>query len=410
MQPAATHKCENDGLMGWNCLIVNFSQQVLAEDWHAQFEKQQLGLGVIYSGTLEEAMGTIEKGDVCCLAIFAQKNSPELQTIFKSFQRNVGGLADFQALIADDPDPIFMATVFEFGIEQFFATATWISETAGFCRRVSEKLNDPSSLELKTLKLTRSICSADQSAIKEASVALSDVAQYDFRAAFATGKACEATGQYSEAAEVFHKARNLNKKFRPSSSSLGEALMVTGKIDEALEVFHTMEKSNPHDVDRKANLAAAYIEKGNLEKAQEYVHAANDLAPNSPRVLEAKAQILLKSGKISEAFALMDEMSEVGPFFAGKLNQLGIQLSQAGKGKSALALYRKAHRIVRAELRYKISMNAALACRRLEEWDMALKYCDRVEKEFGSSFEKLEKIRQALRAARAKGGRQRQAS
>jgi tetratricopeptide (TPR) repeat protein len=101
-------------------------------------------------------------------------------------------------------------------------------------------------------------------------------------------------------------------------------------------------------------------------------------------LIETRAQICLGTGKIGEAFQLMDQMSEVGPFFAAKLNELGIRLSQAGKGKSALALYQKAHKIVRSELKYKISLNAALACRRLQEFDMALKYIIRCRKEYGS--------------------------
>ena len=71
------------------------------------------------------------------------------------------------------------------------------------------------------------------------------------------------------------------------------------------------------------------------------------------------------------------------------------------KGKSALALYQKAHKIVRAELKYKISLNAALACRRLKEWDMALKYVARCEREFGATFPKLAKIRQAIAEGKA---------
>lgn len=82
------------------------------------------------------------------------------------------------------------------------------------------------------------------------------------------------------------------------------------------------------------------------------------------------------------------------------------KLSQAGKGKSALALYTKAHKVVRPELRYKISMNAALACYRLADFDAALAWLDRCEKEYGSAYEKLVKIRKAVLAAKKKGSEQ----
>ncbi len=227
------------------------------------------------------------------------------------------------------------------------------------------------------------------------------MAEYDYRIAYAKGKAAEATGDYNSAAAAYDQSRQMNKMFRPSSASLGESLLITGKVDDALEVFKTLEKTNPYDVERKANIAAAYIEKGDFASAQRYVEAAAKMAPGNSRVLEAQAQVLLCTGKVADAFKLMDNMSDVGPFFAAKLNELGIQLSQTGKGKSALALYQKAHKIVRPELRYKISMNAALACRRLREWDMALKYVARCEREYGSALPKLDKIKEAVIAAKA---------
>lgn len=92
----------------------------------------------------------------------------------------------------------------------------------------------------------------------------------------------------------------------------------------------------------------------------------------------------------------LDELENVGPLFAAKLNDLGVQLSRAGKGNSALALYKKAHKIVRPNLRYKISLNASLACRRMKAYDLALKYAQRCKAEYGESFEKLDKIFAAI--------------
>ena len=91
-------------------------------------------------------------------------------------------------------------------------------------------------------------------------------------------------------------------------------------------------------------------------------------------------------------------MENVGPFFASKLNEIGVKLSQAGKGPSALALYQKAHKVVKPELRYKISLNAALACRRSEDFDKALTFVKRCREEYGQNFEKLEKIEKNLHA------------
>jgi tetratricopeptide (TPR) repeat protein len=376
----------------------------LAQTWQERTAGQDFSTSLSCVSTLEEALAMLNGGSVLLQVLFAQASSGDVQTLLRSFQANVGCIAEFQGIVCDEPDPIFMAGVFEFGIEQFIAAKTWPADVAAMTRSATALLADPTSAEAKTVALSRSIRSADQGAIKKAALSLGEMAEFDYRVAFAKGKAAEATGNYAEAADAYGAARGMNKMFRPSAASLGETLLVTGKVDEALEVFKSLEKTNPYDVERKANLAAAYIEKGDFDAAQRYVDAAAKLAPHNSKVLEAKAQVLLCTGKVGDAFKLMDDMSEVGPFFAAKLNELGIQLSQAGKGKSALALYQKAHKIVRPELRYKITLNAALACRRLKAWDMALKYVARCEKEFGSSFPKLEKIRESIKAMRAQPG------
>ncbi len=359
------------------------------------------GMPIMTATSVEEARALLGAGQVLAQVIFAADISGDVQAVLKSFQSNVGCIAEFQAVVCDEPSPAFIAGVFEFGLEQFFAAASWLADAALMAREAVRLVTNTATAEFKTVTLTRAIRSADQAAIGRAEEALGDLADHDYRVAFAKGKAAEATGQYERASTVYAGARAMNKMFRPSAASLGETLLVTGRVDEALKVLAGLERTNPFDVERKANLAAAYVEKGDFETAMKYVEQAAKLAPGNSRVLEARAQVLLCTGKIGDAFKLMDDMSEVGPFFAAKLNELGIQLSQAGKGKSALALYQKAHRIVRPELRYKISLNAALACRRLKAWDMALKLITRCEKEYGGAFPKLVKIRESIATLKA---------
>lgn len=384
--------------MEWTCQLIDLTGSDLAQTWQEKVQGQEFATALSFASSVDEAQAQLNTGTVLCQVIFAKEANEQVQTLLKAFQTNVGCLTEFQAIACEEPDPKFMAGVFEFGIEQFLSIANWPLEVSAMTRKAMDLVNDPTTPEAKTVNLNRSIRSADQSAIQKAADAIGDMAEYDYRLAFAKGKAAEAAGNYDAAADAFKNARGMNKMFRPSAASLGETLLVTGKIDEALEVFKSLEKTNPYDVERKANIAAAYVEKGDFEAANRYVAAAAKLAPGNSKVLEAQAQVLLCTGKVGDAFKLMDNMSEVGPFFAAKLNELGIKLSQTGKGKSALALYQKAHKIVRPELRYKITLNAALACRRLGAYDMALKYVERCQQEYGASFPKLDKIREALRA------------
>jgi tetratricopeptide (TPR) repeat protein len=206
----------------------------------------------------------------------------------------------------------------------------------------------------------------------------------------------QATGRLGEAEEAFRTSNKFNKMFRLAATGLGETLILNGKHDEALAVLQKLEKTNPDHVERCAQIAVAYVEKGDIAKAKEYADKIAKNAPEHGKVNELKAHILLREGKVNDAFQMLDQLSDVGPQLAARLNELGIKLSQAGKGKSAIALYNKAHKIVTPELRYKISLNAALACHRSGDFALGLKYLQRCAKEFGGLNPKIAKIKQAL--------------
>lgn len=388
-----------------SCLIVNLTGRDLTESIRQGAGSGKFAMPAKLAISAEQAVKSLTTADVLVMAIFADGPSSDLNTVLKEYQANLGVIPEFQLIICDEPDPNFMTAVYEFGIEQFATYEQWVQDLAAVQRHATEKMQDPESSEYKCVHLTRTIKGVDQAAIEQAEASVRGMAEYDFRIAFASGKALEATGKYDEAINTLKGARTLNKRFRPASSSLGEVLVATGRVDEAIEIFQQLEATNPHSAERKANLAAAYVEKGDFAKAQEYASAAASLAPESSVAKEAQAQILLGQGKVGEAFAMMDSMSQVGPFFAAKLNDMGVKLSKAGKAKSAIALYNKAHKIVRQELKYKISLNAALACRRMGAFDLAIQYVDRCEKEYGKPFAKLDKIRSAI-VAESQGAQQ----
>ena len=387
--------------MEQTCLLVDLDKKGLREEWTKGDHSPEVSIPISISDGADAA-SMIESGSVVMLVVCAGQASPTMLNILELFKSKVGGIGRFQAVICDEPTPQFMAQVYEYNIEHFLSHATWQMELAALTREVSAILNDPNSPELAVINVAKAIAAGDQKEIMRAETQLNEASDYDYLASYQKGRACEATGRFNEAISAFQNSSKLNKMFKPAATGKGENLLITGRIDEAIQIFEKMEKSNPWDVNRKINLASAFMEKGDFTKAKDYIREAAKLFPDHPRVTEAKVQILLAAGKINDAFVLMDKLSEVGPYFAAKLNDMGIKLSQAGKGKAALALYGKAQKIVRSELRYKVSLNSALACHRLQDFGMALKYLNRCEKEFGSSFEKLEKIRTAVKAAFAK--------
>jgi len=387
------------------CLLVDGGGVTgLGETWQNAMSSQDCALELQYC-PIQDAAKRIAVGDVVALVLSTNAFSQDLQLTLRAFKASVGAIGSFQSVICDDPNPELSAALFEFGVEVFFSVATYPAEVGAFTRNVAEMLKD-NTTERRAVELSRIIRTGDQTKIEKIRKVLSEEAGHDHLASYSLGKSLEATGEFEKAAQAFKQSSTMNKMFHASSSSLGEALLVTGKLDEAKEVFEKLERTNTKNSERKLNLATIYTEKGDFETAKNFMKAAASLAPTDPKLNEAKAHMYLKAGKIQEAFQLMDNMSEVGPFFAAKLNEMGVKLSQAGKGKSALALYAKAHKVVRPELRYKISMNAALACYRLSDFDSALAWLDRCEKEYGSAYEKLVKIRKAVLAAKKKGPEQ----
>lgn len=387
------------------CILLDLNNQGLDQSWSELVSDQNYALKLCCVST-DELAPMLETGSVVAMVVFAEKAQQAVAHSLNLFRKFVGPIPSFQAIVAEDPDPFLISQVFEYGVEEFMTQVEWPMQLVEFTEKVSGLINDPHSIEAKTLKVNWSIVYGDQGQILQSKEALGDAANYDYVAAYAKANALQAVGQFGEAVEAFRASERLNKTFRMASSGLGESLLVMGKVDEAIEIMERLERQNNLSVERKTTLATAYMEKGDKEKSDEMLRQAEGLAPGHPRILEAKAEILLAEGKVGEAFKMMDNLQDVGPSFAAKLNEMGIKLSQQGKGKNALALYKKAHKIVRHELRYKISLNAALACYRLTDYQVALQYLARCEKEFGGPYEKVEKVRQAIHKVLAKSGTQ----
>lgn len=382
-------------------LVVNLDEQELSAEWQTKLSQAVPGMTFKLSAC-EEVDALLCSGQVVLLVIIAEQAKAGVFNLLEAFKRQVGAIPDFQLIVSDSPDPHYLTKVFDYGIEAFASHANWVQKAADVAQKALDTLHDATASETLTIQLNRSILSGDQKKILEAKDRFADTDRYDYLAAFSKGTALQALGRFNEAVEAFRKSEGLNRHFRPATSSLGENLLVLGETDKAIAIFERMEKLNQYSVSRKVNLALAWLEKGDQAKSSQYLQSAEELDPKNPRILEAKAQALLVSGKVGEAFKLMDQLSDVGPFFAAKLNEMGIRLSQKGQGKNALALYKKAHTIVRPELRYKISLNAALACYRMREFSMAMKYIQRCEREYGQSYEKAVKIKDAIEAAMRK--------
>ena len=64
------------------------------------------------------------------------------------------------------------------------------------------------------------------------------------------------------------------------------------------------------------------------------------------------------------------------------------------KGDIALTIYKNIHAHVVKELKYKVSLNAAITAYKMTKFELAIKYANLCEKELGEKNDKAEKIRQ----------------
>lgn len=384
--------------MGRRCLVVDLCRKYLVDNWQVKLKDHQLPLE-LEECKPNEAVERIEKGGIVALVVFVKETSRLLNDIFSTYQKRIGPLNEFQMIVTEDSTPELMVEVFEFGIEKICVANNWPAELAAFCRHVSEILEEPDCPEAKVIEAYSAIYSDDADAIAKVKNDLDKCSTYSFAAAYAKGKVLETEGNTEEAANSFKKSKSLNDFYRPSVESLGKTFVKMGKVDEAIKIFSELEITNPNNANKKLNLANAYIEKGDHEKAKQYLQMVSKIEPDNPKINETRTSLSIKEGNIEAALELMSGMSNVGAEFASELNIRAIELAKVGRGKDALALYAKAHDIVKPELKYKISLNAALACHRMGNFHKALQYADKVEQEYGASYPKLEKIKSAIKAA-----------
>lgn len=380
-------------------LIVSFSEE---NQGAVESSKEALSATDFESSfSLEGAKQILDEKPILGTVVFADSMSNELQQYLEYYTQKVGFIPDSILIVNSAPSPQFMMALFEFGIEQFTTPSQWVEAFSSQQTDLKELLKDEDSATFINFELAKIIKMNDQKKLKEFSVKIKPLVSQDYAIAYAYALSLDVLGRYADSVVSFSQASSMNKMSRTAQSSHAQSLLLTGKTDESIEIFEKMEKSNPSNSERKSLLAFAYIDKGDLEGARKYISDAEAVS-SSNRFEEVRVYMLIAENKIKEALELMDNLQDVGPLFTSKLNALGIKLSRNNKGKIAILLYKKAHKIVRPDLKYKISLNAALACRRLSDNETALKYIARCKKEYGGSFDKVERIERDIRTAMAK--------
>ncbi len=337
--------------------------------------------------------------------VFPGRKSGEVGPWLTSMQSATLALPFQLAVFAPNPSIRLMTDAFDAGCDRFLgSSAQMVREVSAFFRSVVDVFVDRNSVETRIMQLGGGISRGKQDAIVELSNGLREFVADDWRAAWAMAKGAEARGEFDEALELYTSAFQMNRLYTPAAAGAAEIFLLMGEFQRAQNLLNHLERCSPGNFGCRAALSCLFSEQKDFVKAQIWHDAAAALAPGHSRVLEAEALILLGTGRVQEAIKLVDRLQGVGSYFAAKLNDVGIELSKAGDSKTAVLLYEKAHRVVRPEIRYKISMNAALACRKMQDWSAASQLVARCEAEYGSVFPKLEKLKAAIQIESSRAG------
>ena len=112
--------------------------------------------------------------------------------------------------------------------------------------------------------------------------------------------------------------------------------------------------------------------------------------------LELQLYILFSEEKIETALDLIEKVPNWSYFVHKDKMSVGIKLSNEKKGAIALTIYKKIHTHVVKELKYKVSLNAAITAYKMTKFELAIKYANLCDKELGEKNDKAEKNKAGL--------------
>lgn len=346
------------------------------------------------TGLLLAESGDHPDGPAVGLVVSLLAYEGSLDPLLSGFFRQVGPFATHVAVVCPRFDGRLLAVAYEYGVESFFTMEQWQHEGQGWLAALDKSLTG--SVWRFAHGLTRMLRSGDHVGLQRALLGVDRNLECDYRVNFVVGKAQEVLGNFPAAAGSFKNAMERNPHFVLAKAAYAATLSQMGQKDEALQIQEGLQKQNGGSVERQLALAALHMERGDLAKAEEFATAAEKFSGVDPRALEARAQILLTQGNTKDLMPLLDQIGEGGQLLAARLNDMAINMAKAGNIAGALELYRKTHKIVRSDLKFKVTLNIALTYLKTQQFEKCTQALDQCENEFGGPFEKLTKMREVV--------------
>lgn len=388
--------------MTWICEVINLVAYDFRNDYYkGEFHKDEgRSFDLHFAKDQQDYIAQFESGQIIGLAIVADEYSPGIEDVVKSFSKYYGPYLHQIAIICDDPDPQYIADLWDLGIENIFPKQTWEVELRSLCAKIALEIQHSSELYGKIRSLNLRIGKGESLGDFRLDDEAKITAQFDYRTSYTLGRLFEATGKHDKSAEFYAKTRDLNISFRPAQYNLIGAYKKTGNFSGMEKISESLYQTNPENATNTYKLGQAYLLNNKVDQAKGLLPKLEGKDKKLANMLNV--EILIKSPDSEKVIEYLDSIDEISDECASLLNEQGIKLAQQGKAKDALALYERAHRLVREQTKYKVSYNAALACYRMKAFKHALQYINRCEEEFGKPFPKLKNLRDKLEEVIAK--------
>jgi tetratricopeptide (TPR) repeat protein len=111
--------------------------------------------------------------------------------------------------------------------------------------------------------------------------------------------------QYSQAADAYTRAIELDPNRLELKGALAQDLALAGRMDDALKAFQDLAAASPNDPAAFLGMAQIYRDQKNFAKAHEMLDKAKEADPNNLDVRLEQARVLEAEGKTAEAIAAL---------------------------------------------------------------------------------------------------------
>jgi predicted O-linked N-acetylglucosamine transferase (SPINDLY family) len=147
-------------------------------------------------------------------------------------------------------------------------------------------------------------------------------------------------GMGAPAEAVFTKLVRTAPRNAELQRMLGRALRLQGKLEPALAKFRQALTLDPRNVSGWIDLAGTYTDAVRYPEAEEAIDKGLAATPRDPRLLEAKVQVMRKSGRSAAAEALLRELAAQAPDAAWIEHQLGMMICDRDRDQGNVHLRR----------------------------------------------------------------------